>query len=278
MPVQTFNPSDLPQSTTNWAVAQRVVGPFAPHAQTTPNMTIIVDAGYLLNGTTLTEVNPQTVGPFTATPSQRVDRVVIDRATGAVSVVVGTDGSVTPSALPAGKLPVARVHLLNTLSFITNASISDERALSDLTTSSLANEVFCRITLNGVDQTGVPNSTFTRVNLTTADFNVGTAFDTSTYRFKPTVGGYFIVTAQVNIVNSSSGALIGAAIYKNGSAQSWNFSAPSFSGNMPALVSDIVQMNGTTDYVELYCTQNNGAARSISGAKHDTWFSASRLR
>ncbi|WP_119834100.1 hypothetical protein [Azospirillum cavernae] len=278
MPVQTFNPSDLPQSTTNWAVAQRVVGPFAPHAQTTPNMTIIVDAGHLLNGATLTEVNPQTVGPFTATPSQRVDRVVVDRTAGTASIVVGTDGSVTPPALPAGKLPVARVHLLNTLSFITNAVISDERALSDLTTSSLANEVFCRITLNGVDQTGVPNSTATRVNLTTADFNVGAAFDTTTCRFKPTVGGYFIIAAQVNIVNSSSGVNIGAAIYKNGAAQSWNFVAPARTGNYPAQLSDIVQMNGTTDYVELYCSQDNGAARSISGAKHDTWFSASRLR
>ncbi|RJF76746.1 hypothetical protein D3877_28020 [Azospirillum cavernae] len=241
-------------------------------------MTIIVDAGHLLNGATLTEVNPQTVGPFTATPSQRVDRVVVDRTAGTASIVVGTDGSVTPPALPAGKLPVARVHLLNTLSFITNAVISDERALSDLTTSSLANEVFCRITLNGVDQTGVPNSTATRVNLTTADFNVGAAFDTTTCRFKPTVGGYFIIAAQVNIVNSSSGVNIGAAIYKNGAAQSWNFVAPARTGNYPAQLSDIVQMNGTTDYVELYCSQDNGAARSISGAKHDTWFSASRLR
>lgn len=36
MPVQTFNPTDLPQSAANWVVAQRIVGPFAPHAQSVP--------------------------------------------------------------------------------------------------------------------------------------------------------------------------------------------------------------------------------------------------
>lgn len=64
MTVQTFNPTSLPQSTTNWAVAQRIVGPFAPHAQVVPNLAIMLDPGYLLNGTTLTEVNAQIVGPF----------------------------------------------------------------------------------------------------------------------------------------------------------------------------------------------------------------------
>lgn len=59
MSVQTFNPSDIPQGTANWAVAQRVVGAFAPHAQVTPNMTVAIDPGFLLTGTTLTEVNAQ---------------------------------------------------------------------------------------------------------------------------------------------------------------------------------------------------------------------------
>ncbi|MDQ2105360.1 hypothetical protein [Azospirillum isscasi] len=54
MPVQTFNPTDLSRSATNWAVAQRIVGPFAPHAQVSPDLTIALDPGHLLNGTTLT--------------------------------------------------------------------------------------------------------------------------------------------------------------------------------------------------------------------------------
>lgn len=65
MTVSTFNPSGLSQSDANWPVAQRVVGAFAPHAQAAPNLTVALDQGFLLNGTTLTEVDPQAVGPFT---------------------------------------------------------------------------------------------------------------------------------------------------------------------------------------------------------------------
>lgn len=38
MAVQTFNPTDPSQSATNWVVAQRLVGLFAPHAPVTPNL------------------------------------------------------------------------------------------------------------------------------------------------------------------------------------------------------------------------------------------------
>lgn len=135
MPTQTFNPSALPQSETNWAVARRMVDAFAPHAQAAPNMTVALDAGALLQGTTLTEVNPQNVGPFVApTSSFRIDRIVIDRASGVASVISGTVGSVTPPSIPANKLPVARVVLDNTTLAITGERIFDERVLADLST------------------------------------------------------------------------------------------------------------------------------------------------
>ncbi|MCG5239036.1 LamG-like jellyroll fold domain-containing protein [Azospirillum doebereinerae] len=133
MAVQTFNPTDLSQSSANWAVAQRIVGPFAPHAQVTPNLTLALDPGYLLSGTTLTEVNAQNVGPFASpTSGFRIDRVVIDRVTGVASIVVGSAGSATPPAIPTGKLPVARILLHADTLEITNALVYDERALSDL--------------------------------------------------------------------------------------------------------------------------------------------------
>ena len=69
MAVQLYNPNE---SDSNWGVAQRVVDQFAPHTQTLPNLTVQLDAGFLLNGTTLTEVNPQTVGPFAPSTSFRV--------------------------------------------------------------------------------------------------------------------------------------------------------------------------------------------------------------
>jgi len=132
MTVQLYNP-DNPDP--NWSVARRVVDQFAPHGQTQPNMTIQLDAGFLLNGTTLTETNPQAVGPFATTPSFRADRVVVSRTTGIASIIAGTDGSFTPPNIPPGTLPIARVNLLSNAAAISNDMIVDERALADLTMS-----------------------------------------------------------------------------------------------------------------------------------------------
>ena len=158
MPVQTFNPNDV-VSTGNWAVAQRLVGAFAPHAQGTPDMTVALDKGWLLNGTTLTEVNPQTVGPFAAPANRRVDRIVVDRTTGVASIVAGTEGSLVPPAIPAGTLPVVRVVLDGATVEIANALLFDERALSDLASSGSLNPTLTALgaldaTPGLVEQTG----------------------------------------------------------------------------------------------------------------------------
>lgn len=135
MPVQTFSTSELPSGATNWQVARRLVGAFAPHAQAMPDMSVQLDAGHLLNGTVLTEVLSQTVGPFALPLGRRVDRIVIDRSTGAASVVTGAEGSPLPPAIPAGMFPVARVRLSADMTAVTNERIDDERALSDLATA-----------------------------------------------------------------------------------------------------------------------------------------------
>lgn len=122
----------------DWAVAARLVDNFAPHAQVTPNLTVGVDAGHIFNGTTLSEVAAQTTGTFTAPVSNpRIDRVVIDRFTGTLSVVAGTENvSPSPPAIPAGTLPVAQVYLTVGMAAIGNTSITDERDLGALGTPS----------------------------------------------------------------------------------------------------------------------------------------------
>ena len=123
---------------------KRLGNNFNPFAQATPNMTIGVDAGHIGNGTTLTEIAPQDTPAFTAPVSNpRIDRVVIDRASGALSVVAGTEASSpTPPAIPAGKCPVAQVLLTVGMVAIANASITDERDLGGLGLSSGAFTTF----------------------------------------------------------------------------------------------------------------------------------------
>ncbi|MFD1628008.1 hypothetical protein [Azospirillum griseum] len=275
MATQTFNPSDLSQSATNWAVAQRIVGPFAPHAQVTPNLTLALDPGFLLSGTTLTEVNAQNVGPF-APPSSgfRIDRVVIDRSTGAASIVTGAANSLTPPAIPTGKLPVARVMLEPTTAAIINEIVVDERALSDLNPVSL--NVSFRANMNNVHQTGIASSTWTKINFSTTDFNVGGAFDTATSRFKPLTAGNYLVTGK-GAMTISPGYQLSLAIYKNGAMYSLVTNYTPYSSGVYTSVSDSVVLNGSTDYIELWCQTNNAGSNTLLGDTPNTSFTATRI-
>lgn len=279
MSVQTFNPTDLSQSAANWAVAQRIVGPFAPHAQVSPDMTIALDPGYLLNGTTLTEVKAQVVGPFAPPASGfRIDRVVVDRSTGTASIVAGTANSLTPPAIPSGKLPVARVMLDSMRDIIGNGNLVDERALCDMTPPS-ANMVVCRSTLGGTDQTAIPTGTYTKVMLSSTDFNIGNSFDTVNSRFMPSIAGYYEISAQV-AVELPVGTYVGIALRKNGNTNvaistSSVSVAPVLHGF--AQVFDIVYLNGSMDYIELLGAQFTGSNKSFVGQTAFTYFCARRV-
>ena len=276
MSVQTFNPTDLSQSTANWAVAQRIVGPFAPHAQVSPDLTIALDPGYLLNGTTLTEVKAQVVGPFAAPASGfRIDRVVVDCTTGAATVVTGTANNLTPPPIPAGTLPVARVFLENATLSLNNKNIVDERAL--VNQKPIDSLLTCRATRGGNAQANIPSNSYTKILFNTESFNVGSGFDISLSRFKPSKEGYYQVTLSC-FMNVLANRFLQAAIYKNGSGISVGTSVTSVQIDHTASVSDTVYMNGTTDYLEGYVYHNNGTQTNLHGHTEVTFFTASLIR
>jgi hypothetical protein len=116
----------------NSVAGLRSVGRFNVHEQGTPNMTVKVDAGWVIQGTTLTEVAAQNTGTITAPiANPRRDRVVVDRKTGVRSVVTGAENaSPVAPAIPTGKVPCAQILLYVGMTVITNADIDvDERAL-----------------------------------------------------------------------------------------------------------------------------------------------------
>jgi len=115
-------------------VASRFISNFAPSAQDTPNMTVFLQAGFIWNGQTLTEVASQSTSAITAPVSNpRIDRIVVDADSGTVSVVAGVEaGSPSAPAIPAGKLPVARVLLQTSSTTITNSMLTDERVFVGL--------------------------------------------------------------------------------------------------------------------------------------------------
>ena len=98
----------------------------------------------------------------------------------------------------------------------------------------------------GSNQTVTAN-TFVKVALTTVGFDTIGGFDATTnYRYTPTVAGYYHFTGQVA---GSAAARLFANIYKNGSMISGGTdNATAYRSQ----VSDIVYLNGSTDYVELW--------------------------
>ena len=102
-------------------------------------------------------------------------------------------------------------------------------------------------------------NTLTLVTLGTELFDTNNNFASS--RFTPTVAGYY----QINGIVRGTGTamtLLQVCIYKNGSAYDniqINTNAPVY--NTQACISEVIYLNGTTDYIELY-----GAVYCTSGA------------
>ena len=111
------------------SVMARIAAMFAPHAQDTPNMTITIDAGSLLVGSSIVSQNAQNTGTITApTSNPRLDLVVIDAVTAAISVITGTEaGSPSLPAIPISKMPVAQIALSVSQTSIINSNITDLR-------------------------------------------------------------------------------------------------------------------------------------------------------
>jgi len=123
----------------------------------------------------------------------------------------------------------------------------------------------------------VTSGTTTKIQLNTEDFDTDNAYDNSTnYRFTPQVSGKYFVYATVRgNAGTSSLDLEMTAIYKNGSSYIEN--QVDYRGNDALLagisVSAIIDMNGSSDYLECFArclggtTINGSSTRpSIFGA------------
>ena len=99
-------------------------------------------------------------------------------------------------------------------------------------------------------------NTFTKITLNNETFDPTGAFDSTTnYRFQPTVAGYYQITGYGNGLTSGSTAnnLTEVQIFKNGSAYSaGSYTYPIAAQYATSTTSDLVYLNGSTDYVELW--------------------------
>lgn len=114
----------------------------------------------------------------------------------------------------------------------------------------------------------IDHDTSTKVSFNSEGFDTGGMFDSSTnFRFTPTIAGYYYFYGQVLFENLGPDIPMIAQIYKNGAAYVNAYAYTPSSGAASTLgtafTGAMVQMNGSTDYVELYGYQGSGSAKNL---------------
>lgn len=119
----------------------------------------------------------------------------------------------------------------------------------------------------------ISSATFTKIQFQTEEFDTNSNFDTSTYRFTPTVAGYYQVSARAAMSASNVSNLI--EIWKNGASYKRGVSVLGAAGD-GTQINCLVYLNGSTDYIEAYYYLSTGQA--LVNSSTQTYFQASLVR
>lgn len=112
--------------------------------------------------------------------------------------------------------------------------------------------------------TNTANATLTKLVFATEEFDTNNNFANST--FTPTVAGYYQINASV--FYGANTQII--SIYKNG-VEYKRGSQLLGATNGFSTISSLVQMNGSTDYIEIYWYQNSGVTVNSGVGQIYTW-------
>lgn len=134
---------------------------------------------------------------------------------------------------------------------------------------------------NGGSNYSISNGVFTKIPFDTEDFDTNSFFDNTTnYRFQPTIAGYYQVTVSAYLsYTTTAGIASYAVIFKNGVAYSrgGQIQASGIYGFVN--ITDVVYLNGSTDYVEGYCFYTStGSVIAYSSNANSTFMSGVLVR
>jgi hypothetical protein len=126
----------------------------------------------------------------------------------------------------------------------------------------------CRIYL-GANQAGIVSGTHTKINFDTVDFDTDGMADVATnHRITPKVAGTYLVSAALDNTASNLSGLAICSIAKNGTRISLAIQQVSSTNLEVGLgKTDFVNMNGTTDFLEVqaFLTTSAGTATVQAG-------------
>jgi hypothetical protein len=121
-------------------------------------------------------------------------------------------------------------------------------------------------------------STWTKIAFNTEEFDTASAFDSTTnYRFTPQVAGYYQVSGCAQFQFTGSSTITGLDVYKNGTSFKGNQLWLSATTGCCVTTSNLIYLNGSTDYIELYA-YCNGISPSINTTADLSFFQATLIR
>jgi hypothetical protein len=125
----------------------------------------------------------------------------------------------------------------------------------------------------------IANNTAVKIQLNTEVFDTANCFDSTTnYRFTPTVAGYYQINAAILYNTGSSTGTCQAKLWKNGADYKTNYGSYTSQTIFGTSVCDVVYMNGTTDYLELYTAQSSGGTQTTAANSLQIYMSGCLVR
>jgi hypothetical protein len=126
--------------------------------------------------------------------------------------------------------------------------------------------------------TSFSQNTLTKVTLNNESYDSGSFFDiTTNYRFLPTIAGKYLFIGQAYIdYTAGAPTTLSANIRLNNASSIATSGYNSGSGYGARNMSGIVNMNGSTDYIELF-VYSNSTTPYYTGGQYNTWLTGFKI-
>ncbi len=113
----------------------------------------------------------------------------------------------------------------------------------------------------------IPSGIQTKVQFNVEEWDTAGAFDNATnYRFQPAVAGKYHVGCSITLLNIPAGITYFVSVFKNGSE--WKRGRDTMgavTNTGTCAVTCLVDLNGSTDYLEFYIYHETASARDVRG-------------
>ncbi len=245
-------------------------------AEALTNKNLASSTNTLTGATAASFANTGTVTLFTASDT------VVGKATTDVLTNKDIDGGTASNTLrlTVPKNTTTNVNALTrkeaTLVYDTTLGqlkIDDGATLTALTTAT-------RINFSAYKNSGsntFTSASFVQITFDAEVFDNGSYYDTTASRFTPLKAGQYFITVTC-FLNGTAGDKPFIYIAKNGGTSDNNskehiVECRTTAANISLTVTAIVDLNGTTDYVEVYGKNSTGNTITVGNGVHDTYFS-----